>query len=147
MESLVTECGVAGSVRERSGPILANVSPPRLVSTADGKLLPIAVNQGTVFRRLAAAAGAGRAGGSAAPRDRDADRRAGRAGPGRRAEAVDAGFERRERIVERLHSISEGLPEGDRAGRPGLLPCMLGRRNARRSDGPAPGKPDGKPDD
>jgi formyl-CoA transferase len=57
MESLVTEYDVAGYVRERTGAILPNVSPSNVFDTADGKLLLIAANQDTVFRRLAAAMG------------------------------------------------------------------------------------------
>lgn len=57
MESLVTEYDVAGYVRERTGPILPNVSPSNVFDTADGKLLLIAANQDTVFKRLAAAMG------------------------------------------------------------------------------------------
>ncbi|MEM8693901.1 MAG: CaiB/BaiF CoA-transferase family protein [Pseudomonadota bacterium] len=55
MESLVTEYDVAGYVRERTGPILPNVSPSNVFETGDNKLLLIAANQDTVFRRLAAA--------------------------------------------------------------------------------------------
>lgn len=55
MESLITEFHAAGYVRERTGPILPNVSPSNVFDTADGKLLLIAANQDTVFRRLAAA--------------------------------------------------------------------------------------------
>jgi formyl-CoA transferase len=55
MESLVTEYDVAGYVRERTGPILPNVSPSNVFDTADGKLLLIAANQDTVFKRLAEA--------------------------------------------------------------------------------------------
>jgi len=53
MESLVTEFDVAGYVRERTGAILPNVSPSNVFDTADGKLLLIAANQDTVFKRLA----------------------------------------------------------------------------------------------
>lgn len=53
MESLVTEFDVAGYVRERTGPILPNVSPSNVFETADDKLLLIAANQDTVFKRLA----------------------------------------------------------------------------------------------
>ncbi|MCY4304867.1 MAG: CoA transferase [Aestuariivita sp.] len=55
MESLITEYDVAGYVRERTGPILPNVAPSNVFDTADGKLLLIAANQDTVFRRLAEA--------------------------------------------------------------------------------------------
>ena len=57
MESLVTEYNVADYVRERTGPILPNVSPSNVFDTADGKLLLIAANQDTVFKRLAEAMG------------------------------------------------------------------------------------------
>ncbi len=55
MESMITEYGVAGYVRERTGPILPNVSPSNVFNTRDGKLLLVAANQDTVFKRLAAA--------------------------------------------------------------------------------------------
>ena len=55
MESLVTEYDQAGYVRERTGAILPNVAPSNVYPTADGKLLLIAANQDTVFRRLAEA--------------------------------------------------------------------------------------------
>ena len=57
MESLVTEYDVAGYVRERTGAILPNVSPSNVFDTSDGKLLLIAANQDTVFKRLAQAMG------------------------------------------------------------------------------------------
>ncbi|MBO6636628.1 MAG: CoA transferase [Roseitalea sp.] len=57
MESLVTEYDKAGYIRERTGPILPNVSPSNVFPTRDGKLLLIAANQDTVFKRLAAAMG------------------------------------------------------------------------------------------
>jgi formyl-CoA transferase len=57
MESLVTEWDVAGYRRERTGAILPNVAPSNVYPTADGKLLLIAANQDTVFRRLAGAMG------------------------------------------------------------------------------------------
>lgn len=57
MESLVTEYDVAGYVRERTGAILPNVSPSNVFDTSDGKLLLIAANQDTVFKRLAEAMG------------------------------------------------------------------------------------------
>ncbi len=57
MESMVTEYAAAGYVRERTGPILPNVSPSNVFDTKDGKLLLIAANQDTVFKRLAEAIG------------------------------------------------------------------------------------------
>jgi formyl-CoA transferase len=55
MESMVTEYGAAGYIRERTGPILPNVSPSNVFDTKDGKLLLVAANQDTVFKRLATA--------------------------------------------------------------------------------------------
>ncbi len=55
MESNGHGIHVAGYVRERTGPILPNVSPSNVFDTRDGKLLLIAANQDTVFKRLAAA--------------------------------------------------------------------------------------------
>ncbi len=57
MESMVTEYAAAGYVRERTGPILPNVSPSNVFDTKDGKLLLVAANQDTVFKRLAEAMG------------------------------------------------------------------------------------------
>lgn len=57
MESTVSEYHVAGYVRERTGATLPNVSPSNVFETRDGKLLLIAANQDTVFRRLASAMG------------------------------------------------------------------------------------------
>lgn len=57
MESLVTEYDQAGYVRERTGAILPNVAPSNVYPTKDGKLILIAANQDTVFRRLTEAMG------------------------------------------------------------------------------------------
>ncbi|EIE49266.1 CoA-transferase [Salipiger aestuarii] len=57
MESTVSEYDVAGYVRERTGATLPNVSPSNVFPTRDGKMLLIAANQDTVFRRLATAMG------------------------------------------------------------------------------------------
>ncbi len=57
MESMVTEYAATGYVRERTGPILPNVSPSNVFDTKDGKLLLVAANQDTVFKRLAEAMG------------------------------------------------------------------------------------------
>jgi len=57
MESLVTEYDVAGYVRERTGAILPNIAPSNVYRTADDKLLLIAANQDTVFKRLCEAMG------------------------------------------------------------------------------------------
>jgi formyl-CoA transferase len=57
MESLITEYDKAGYVRERQGAILPNVAPSNVYPTSDGKLILIAANQDTVFKRLAEAMG------------------------------------------------------------------------------------------
>ena len=57
MESLITEFDQAGHIRERSGAVLPNISPSNVFPTRDGKLMLIAANQDTVFKRLAAAMG------------------------------------------------------------------------------------------
>ncbi|MEM6574306.1 MAG: CaiB/BaiF CoA-transferase family protein [Pseudomonadota bacterium] len=57
MESLITEYDKTGYVRERTGAILPNVAPSNVYPTADDKMILIAANQDTVFRRLAAAMG------------------------------------------------------------------------------------------
>lgn len=57
MESLVPEWAVAGYQRERTGPVLPNVSPSNVYPTADGEAVLIAANQDTVFRRLATVMG------------------------------------------------------------------------------------------
>lgn len=57
MESLITEYDKAGYIRERQGSILPGVAPSNVYPTNDGKLLLIAANQDTVFRRLAEAMG------------------------------------------------------------------------------------------
>jgi len=53
MESLITEYDKAGYIRERQGAILPNVAPSNVYPTRDGKMILIAANQDTVFRRLA----------------------------------------------------------------------------------------------
>ncbi|MFK7957711.1 MAG: CaiB/BaiF CoA transferase family protein [Lysobacterales bacterium] len=57
MESLVTEYDKTGYIRERTGAILPNVAPSNVYPTADDKMILIAANQDTVFKRLAAAMG------------------------------------------------------------------------------------------
>ena len=57
MESLVAEYQQTGYVRERTGSILPNVAPSNVYPTADDKMILIAANQDTVFRRFAAAMG------------------------------------------------------------------------------------------
>ncbi len=57
MESLITEYDKAGYIRERQGSILPGVAPSNVYPTRDDKLLLIAANQDTVFRRLVRAMG------------------------------------------------------------------------------------------
>lgn len=57
MESLITEYDKAGYIRERQGAILPNVAPSNVYPTSDGKLILIAANQDTVFKRLSEAMG------------------------------------------------------------------------------------------
>jgi formyl-CoA transferase len=52
MESLITEYDKAGYIRERQGAILPNVAPSNVYPTSDGKLILIAANQDTVFKRF-----------------------------------------------------------------------------------------------
>ncbi|MEM8547233.1 MAG: CaiB/BaiF CoA-transferase family protein, partial [Pseudomonadota bacterium] len=57
MESLVAEYQQTGYIRERTGSILPNVAPSNVYPTSDDRMILIAANQDTVFRRLAAAMG------------------------------------------------------------------------------------------
>jgi formyl-CoA transferase len=57
MESLLPEWQQAGYQRERTGPVLPNVSPSNVYPTADGDTILIGANQDTVFARLAAIMG------------------------------------------------------------------------------------------
>ncbi len=57
MESLITEYDQGNYIRERTGAILPNVAPSNVYPTKDGKMILIAANQDTVFRRLAEAMG------------------------------------------------------------------------------------------
>lgn len=53
MESLLPEWGITDYQRERTGPVLPNVSPSNVYATAGGDMILIAANQDTVFTRLA----------------------------------------------------------------------------------------------
>ncbi len=55
MESLVSEYQQSGYIRERTGSILPNVAPSNVYPTSDDKMILIAANQDTVFKRFAAA--------------------------------------------------------------------------------------------
>ncbi|MGC5010407.1 CaiB/BaiF CoA transferase family protein [Streptosporangium sp. DT93] len=58
MESMLPEWQQASYQRERTGPVLPNVSPSNVYPTADGDSVLIAANQDSVFRRLATTMGA-----------------------------------------------------------------------------------------
>lgn len=58
MESLLPEWQQAGYQRERTGPVLPNVSPSNVYPTGDGEAILIAANQDSVFARLARVMGA-----------------------------------------------------------------------------------------
>ena len=55
MECLVSEYDIGGYVRERTGSILPMIAPSNVYEAADGRMVLIAANQDTVFKRLAAA--------------------------------------------------------------------------------------------
>ncbi|MDO9336647.1 MAG: CaiB/BaiF CoA-transferase family protein [Caulobacter sp.] len=57
MENLITEYGLTGYVRERSGSVLPGIAPSNAYPTADGALVVIGANQDTLFARLCAAMG------------------------------------------------------------------------------------------
>lgn len=57
MESLVAEYQQTGYIRERTGSILPNVAPSNVYPTSDEKMILIAANQDTVFRRFSKAMG------------------------------------------------------------------------------------------
>ncbi|MBU0725205.1 MAG: CoA transferase [Alphaproteobacteria bacterium] len=57
MESIVIEYDKTGYIRERTGPILPNISPSNIYPTADDQQILIGANQDTVFKRLAKAMG------------------------------------------------------------------------------------------
>ena len=109
MESLITEYDAAGFVRERTGPILPNVSPSNVFETRDGKLLLIAANQDTVFRRLAAAMGR--------PELADDERYATHSTRGKHQEELDALISEWTRTID-LNPLEELLNENG-------VPCGL----------------------
>ncbi|WGM41215.1 CaiB/BaiF CoA-transferase family protein [Caulobacter sp. NIBR1757] len=57
MENLITEYGLTGYVRERSGSVLPGIAPSNAYPTADGALVVIGANQDTLFARLCTAMG------------------------------------------------------------------------------------------
>ena len=57
MENLITEYGLTGYIRERSGSVLPGIAPSNAYPTADGALVVIGANQDTLFKRLCEAMG------------------------------------------------------------------------------------------
>ena len=57
MECLVTEYDAGNYIRERTGSLLPMIAPSNIYPTKDGKMILIAANQDTVFKRLAEAMG------------------------------------------------------------------------------------------
>jgi formyl-CoA transferase len=57
MENLITEYGLTGYIRERSGSVLPGIAPSNAYPTKDGALVVIGANQDTLFRRLCDAMG------------------------------------------------------------------------------------------
>jgi len=53
MENLITEYGLTGYVRERSGSILPGIGPSNVYPCADGEMILIGGNGDNIFRRLA----------------------------------------------------------------------------------------------
>jgi formyl-CoA transferase len=52
MESLIPDFVLAGHTRERSGSKLTGIAPSNVYPTADGRMIIIAANQDTLFKRL-----------------------------------------------------------------------------------------------
>jgi formyl-CoA transferase len=52
MENLITEYGLTGYIRERSGAVLPGIAPSNAYPTGDGALVVIGANQDTLFARL-----------------------------------------------------------------------------------------------
>jgi formyl-CoA transferase len=52
MENLVTEYGITGYIRERSGSILPGIGPSNIYPCADGEMILIGGNGDTVYARL-----------------------------------------------------------------------------------------------
>lgn len=82
MENLITEYGLTGYVRERSGSVLPGIAPSNAYPTRDGALVVIGANQDTLFRRLCEAMGR--------PGLADDPRYAGHAARGERQAELDA---------------------------------------------------------
>ncbi|MDP1630972.1 MAG: CaiB/BaiF CoA-transferase family protein [Caulobacter sp.] len=82
MENLITEYGLTGYVRERSGSVLPGIAPSNAYPTKDGALVVIGANQNTLFKRLCEAMGR--------PQLADDPRYAGHAARGERQAELDA---------------------------------------------------------
>ena len=82
MENLITEYGLTGYVRERSGSVLPGIAPSNAYPTRDGALVVIGANQDTLFKRLADAMGR--------PELAEDPRYAGHAGRGEHQTELDA---------------------------------------------------------
>lgn len=82
MENLITEYGLTGYVRERSGSVLPGIAPSNAYPTKDGALVVIGANQDTLFKRLCEAMGR--------PELSDDPRYAGHAARGERQTELDA---------------------------------------------------------
>ena len=82
MENLITEYGLTGYVRERSGSVLPGIAPSNAYPTRDGALVVIGANQDTLFKRLCEAMGR--------PELSDDPRYAGHAARGERQAELDA---------------------------------------------------------
>jgi formyl-CoA transferase len=57
MESLVPDYVLAGYTRERTGSKLAGIAPSNVYPTSDGRMIILAANQDTLFKRLCEAMG------------------------------------------------------------------------------------------
>ena len=117
MESLVAEYQQTGYIRERTGSILPNVAPSNVYPTSDGKMILIAANQDTVFRRFAAAMGR--------PEMADDARYSSHAARGERQEALDAEISEwtKTKTAEELTALMEnnGVPVGKIYRAPDML--------------------------
>lgn len=82
MENLITEYGLTGYIRERSGSVLPGIAPSNAYPTKDGALVVIGANQDTLFKRLCEAMGR--------PELSDDPRYAGHAARGQRQAELDA---------------------------------------------------------
>ena len=117
MESLVAEYQQTGYIRERTGSILPNVAPSNVYPTLDDKMILIAANQDTVFRRFSAAMGQ--------PEMADDERYCSHAARGERQEELDALIAdwTKTKTAEELTALMEehGVPVGKIYRAPDML--------------------------